>query len=171
MTLRTVSVALQARLESNNTSPCYLVELVLSSITLRYCSFGTLPWNSLTWQGKNMEVGGMGSNNPPTIVLFDEDAALRTLMLTDSMADRPVKVWHGDADTLIGSPQGDPLLLFSGVGGAMSWARGKVTLRCARANSISTLCPRTRMTAETGYNFLAPKGTEFQWGDKIVRLD
>lgn len=169
--MRTVSAALDARLSAKSTDPCYFVELAMSTITLRYCSYDTVVWNSLSWEGKNITVSGIGSGSVPTLTIFDEDAALRTLMLTDSMADRPLKVWHGDIDTIIGSPQGDPVLLFSGVGGAMSWAKGRVTLRGARANSRSTLCPRTRMTAETGYNFLAPKGTEFQWGNKIVRLD
>lgn len=172
---RDVSAALAARLLANNTAPAYLLELSFVTATVRYCTYGTLDWNALTWLGKNFSITGLGTGASPVITIFDEDAAIRTLLLHASnpggLADRPIKIWHGDADALIGSPQGDPVLLFNGVGGASSWARGRATIKCARANAKSTLCPRTRMNAETGYNYLAPKGTEVQWGDKIVRLD
>lgn len=167
----TVSSALAAALARQNTRPVLFLELGFSSYTTRFCSFQTINWNGSDWLGKNFTIAGLGGDSPPVITIFDNDAGVRTLLLADGIADRPVKIYYGDADTLIGSPSGDPMLAFSGVGGAAAWASGKATIKTLFANAISTLCPRTRMTAETGYNFLAPKGYEFTWGDKVIRLN
>lgn len=165
---RDLTPSAQAAVESPNTSPLYLVQLSFATTTLRYSSFGTLTWRGLTWLGRNLTVSGLGSDGAPSVEVFDADATLRTLILSDGIADRPVDIWSADQRAL---GAGDPVLLFSGVGGALRWAGGRVSLSTARANARSSLCPRTRMTPETGYNFLAPAGYEFRWGDRIVRLD
>lgn len=165
--MRTVSEAIAVALAADNTQPLHLVELGFASSTVRYCGFGTVPWRGYTWLGKGLQVRGLGDSNP-VIEVFDHDASLRTLLLSDGLADQPVRIWQADATAL---GDGDPLLMFDGVGGAFEWAKGKAVITCSRSNARSTLCPRTRMSPETGYNYLAPKGYEFRWGDKIVQLE
>lgn len=166
--LRSYTGASLTALSGNNTRPLLLVELVFVGATMRYSTYGTLVWRGLTWLGKNLSVSGLGGTNSPTVEVFDQDAALRTLLLSDTIIDQPVRIWQADQSAL---GDGDPVMVFNGVGGAASWARGTTRIATGKANARSTLCPRTRMTPENGYNFLAPKGYEFQWGNKIVRLE
>jgi len=168
--LRPASGAMAAALAGKHTAPLLLVELGFPSYTVRYSTFGTQTWRSLTWQGRNMRVSGLEpvSTSAPVIEVYDPAAAIRTLLLSDTIIDQPVTIWQADALVL---GDGDPFIVFAGVGGAATWAQGKARIHTGRANARSALCPRTRMTPDNGYNFLAPKGYEFQWGNKIVRLE
>jgi hypothetical protein len=129
---------------------------------------GERTWRGLTFLGWNFSVSGMtDAASGGTLTIADPNAAYRTLVLTDGLADQPVRIWQF-YDGALGD--GDPVEHFRGVAGAASWRRGQISTKLQRVNSRSTLSPRSLMSPETGYNFLAPKGTSFRWGDKQIEL-
>lgn len=167
--MRTVSTPTLTAIGGSVTQPGYFLELQFSSLTVRLCSFGATTWNSLTWNGANFSVGGMdGTGRKATVSLWDADAALRTLALTDDgIRNRIVTIWKAQAAALAAD---DPNMVFYGVGDAVKWARGRLEIQCARLNSRVLQAPRKRISPATGFNFLAPPGTVIQWGDVVLTL-
>jgi hypothetical protein len=167
--MRTVSSPSQTEIVKPITQPGYFVELQFGGGTVRLCSFGTTTWNSLTWTGESFEMTGPDADGLTAgIVLWDMDAGFRTLATTSGgIRNKIVKIWEAQLPAL---GVGDPNMIFYGIGDEVHIAQGKTTISCVRTNALYLLAPRERISAETGFNFLAAPGRKIYWGNTVITL-
>jgi hypothetical protein len=165
---RDVTSAVATEILKPVTQPGYFIELAFASGTVRHCTFGTTTWNSLTWTGMQVQCDGMdGEGKQARVSYWDPDATMRTLCIGGGIRNRQIKVWKAQYAALGAT---DPNMIFYGVGDSVEMSGGRTTIHCARLNFGVMLAPRRRISAATGFNFLAPAGKVIQWGDAQITL-
>lgn len=166
--MRPVSGPSSVEIVKTITAPGLFVELQFASGTVRLCSFGATDWNGHSWIGANFQIDGLdGDGKTARVSLWDPNAAFRTLAVSGGIRNRPIKMWQAQFPAL---GAGDPNMIFSGAGDGVRWAQGRTDIDCARRGSAVLMAPRMRISPATGFHFLAPPGSTFQWGNVVVTL-
>lgn len=172
MTARALSAAQASAILEDVTQPGYLVQIDLASplrLTTRCGPLGTVTWNGGIFVEASMRLAGVGGPSV-AIQLIDLDAALTTLILTDTIENKRVRVWGFDGET----PSLDdvtPLFDGKGVGAECQTGRGVLTIRAAWHLTEAAYIPRLYCTREAGFSYLPPAGTVVPWGNERFVLE
>jgi hypothetical protein len=164
---REISATLLTAVTGRITRPAYLIELAFSSF-LRYSTGNLSSFNGNVWIPVKADIALGMAGDRAAITIWDHDATLRTLLLTEGVTDRAVKIWQYDDNAVA---ETDPTLVFSGAATGSRRARGFVNIDLAVANSKGLLCPRERICAATGFSVLIEAGTLIPWGSKILKVE
>ena len=166
---RTVTGAMLTAAGSRSSRPAYLVEIVWSSFASHLCTYGTVAWNGVTWSGSGVDVLDFNDEGiPGRIVLADPDAAFRTLLFSDGLRDRTVRVWKCDIAALAVA---DPVPVFAGYADGCDAGGGRVTFGLDLSTCDREFCPRERIGPSIGVNYVAPPGTRIVWGGSVLVLE
>lgn len=176
MKTRDLSAATQAAIAQDVTKPGFLAEFVLPSQTIRISSRGAVTWNGANFIDLGFEVRGVSTTGGQSamagsLVISDADLTFATMILGESIADRPVRIWAFYGDT---SPAAlDPFPIFSGVADeAQIDPDGmRVTVGLMQQRIATTNAPRVFMTHENGFRHLRPPGFQISWGGEVFTLD
>jgi hypothetical protein len=154
------------------TLPGYLIQIAYAT-TLRLSTRGTLTWNSQTWTAADARVSGLAVDSSRSslageLVLGNTDLTYGAQVLSEGVAGRAVIVWafYGAAPALA-----DPVKVFEGVANEASIAEdGDVRISLQQASSTTLFCPRTYLTAASGFSFLPAVGQIVTWNGETVKL-
>ncbi len=170
--MRDLSETTQAETEKAITSPFYLVEIVMATVTLRLSSSGETAWNGETWAQAGVQVDDLrqvaGGEMEGSISLPNTDLAASALVLADGINDRPCRIrkLYGAGPH---APE-DAVLLFDGVcDGAPSLSIQRISIEITTRGRINELSPRLRW--ELFCNHIPPAGTVIPWGGEHFRLE
>lgn len=156
------------------TAPGYFIEITWASSTGRYSTRGTLTWNSQTWTATDVRVSGLATDaGSPSIggaLRFgNADLAIGTLILSDGVAGRAIRIWAFYGDSNPGAS--DPVLLFDGIGdGAALDDVGSATIELAQSGGVTLYVPRLYMTQAAGFNWLPADGQIVEFNGERIRL-
>lgn len=163
--MRSVSSALATAFGAPVQQPAILVEIAFAT-TVRWSSFATVSWNSLTWTKEAVSVDGLVVDPLSirgSLVIANGDDAPGDLVLSEGVVDRSIRIWGYDAAA---TALADVLLLCEAVGGAARINTRSVAISL-RSPSEFLLSPRTYVGPAAGFNNLLPGGTKL----KINGLD
>jgi hypothetical protein len=98
---------------------------------------------------------------------MNHDNAIGTLMLTDGIANRVVKLWSFTGDSPASS---DAVQVFAGVGDSCQIDRRSVTIDCAPVGQEVVKVPWVRIVRNSTRQILIDPGTRIAWGNEVYEL-
>lgn len=170
--MRTLTPATTSATDATVTQPLYLIEIGFSP-ALRLSTRGDVTWNSLSWSGgeaidvSSLDADGSGRQSG-TVQIGNLDDYVGTLVLSQGVADRPVKIWKADGAAL---DVADPVLVFDGVAQGADVDTSRVSLSLAGSGTRSAFVPSRVIGAASGFNFLLPAGTKIKIGATTYTLE
>ena len=170
--MRQITETLSTSSSSLVTQPLYLIEIGFTP-ALRLSTRGDVTWSALAWSGgetivvSSLDADGSGRQSG-TIQVGNLDDYVGTLVLSQGVADRPVKIWKTDGMALDAA---DPVLVFDGVVEGADVDTTRVSLSLAGAGTRSAFAPRRVIGAASGFNFLLPAGTKIKIGATTYTLE
>lgn len=170
--MRTLTDATISAAAGTVTQPLYLIEIGFTP-ALRLSTRGDVTWGGTLWSGGeaitvgSLEADGSG-RQPGTIQVGNLDDYVGTLVLSQGVADRPVKVWKADGTAL---DVADPVLVFDGVVERADVDTARVSFSLAGAGTRSAFAPRRVIGPASGFNFLMPAGTKITIGATTYTLE
>ena len=155
--MRSLSAALSSALGAAVQQPALLVEVGYAT-PVRWSSFATLTWNSLTWTLEDVSVDGLSARAlelDGTLVIGNADGVAGSQALSEGLTDRSIRLYGYDAAA---TATADVVWLADAVAGPVQiTAREvRVTLR-HRCEFVSG--PRTFVGPGGGFSTLLPEGT------------
>lgn len=173
---RTVSSQVSTEVVKPVTSPGYLVEIIFPDpvAPLRVSSRGDTQWDGRFFRTYDFKVMGLDSTAQNSIqtgvvVFQDTDNSVGELVLAWGIGDREINVWEFYSDAALGTS--DTVYLGQMRGADASGSETMtVTINLIMNNMATLYSPRTYLTKENGFNFLAPAGQILQWGSEKLIL-
>jgi hypothetical protein len=172
--MRKLSTGFTTEAAKTITSPGLLVEIDFPS-PFRVSSRGDVTWDGKVFIEYGLRTEGLVSDGAQatlagTLVFDDPTLALATLVLQQGVADRAVRVWpfYGETPGLF-----DPLYLFEGVGddAEIDPTTGRVSITIMQGGGSTLFAPRSYITRESGFNWIAPRGTLVSWNGEVFQLE
>jgi hypothetical protein len=170
---RTVSITNPTRnaITAVATAPAYFISIAWS--TPSYLTTGpTTPWNGYNWLTEAVTVSGLSWSRDGTQVgtlrIVNNDQRYSALVMVEGVADVAINIWAYDQSA---TAVGDPLKVFSGVGGRAEFDDDTVTISLRSSKAGVSFSPRTRISPAGGFNHLPPRGTEIPWGSTKYVLE
>lgn len=171
-------------------APLWLVQIDYDPV-VRLCSWGDVAYGGDTWAGADLRVDGIDSaasgEQAGSLTLGNVDLVWSALVLGESIADRPVRIWQSYLTALSGSGEligilgrggllvgyldattaGVLLPVFSGVADEASIGMREVRLTLASGSSRRAKCPR-----EFGGDFsiVQPAGLRIPFNNEVFEL-
>lgn len=169
--MKPLTPATGAALRRTVTAPISLIELGFDPV-VRLSTRGDVTWDGKPWSGvQRVAVAGLAADGSGAqeaqIEIGNYDLAFGTVILSRGVADRPVRIWQGDAGAL--GPD-DLALVFEGVIESAE-VGDAVRLTCGPANSAARVFPVRRIGAATGFTHVLPAGTVLRMGGTEYRLE
>ena len=168
---RSLSSPTSAAVGAVVTRPAYLIQINWSTVS-RLTTGATLDWNGYTWSSEDVDLSGLQWGNEglkgATLRLGNNDQRYSALVLNEGVADVAVAVYAYDQAA---TATGDPVKVFSGVGGKVDLDDDRVTIALRATKSRALTCPRTRISPANGFNHLPPRGTVIMWGAQRYVLE
>ena len=155
--MKTISAALSAALGAPVQQPAVLVEMAFS-VTRRWSSFATINCNGSTWQREAISVEGLDVQPlslSGTLVIDNGDDVAGSLVLSEGVQDRVVRIWGYDAAA---AGAADVVWLAEGVGSSAEVSGDEVRINL-RDRAEYMLAPRTYVTPAAGFTVLLPEST------------
>lgn len=170
--MRSLSSPTLSAVAQTITEPRWFLQIDFSTV-LRLCTNGTTSWNSQTWTDGAFDVGGLTWDSSivqnVTLAFKDLDQSIAALVLSQEIADLPIKLWVFDAKA---TATADPVLVFDGAGSGVSGGGdGSVKVTANRINSRSIVLPRDSWRVALPAELFAPSGTVVLWGDGKITLN
>lgn len=167
MTARVISAPATAALVGDVTTPGYLVEIGFSS-PYRASSRGTVTWNG----GIYIAAGFSAQISPgdTSVRFFDADLTLTTIVLTDGIENRTVRVWGFSAEAP-GYADVWPLFDGRGVSADGNSSNVALTIKAAGVFRESPYIPRLYITKEAGFNWIPAAGKVVNFGGERFVLE
>lgn len=163
------------------TLPGYLIEIGFTT-PLRISTRGTLTWDSKSWAAADARVSGLSAdgsasslNGALDIGNFDTNigglgSGMGVLVLAEGVAGRACSIWAYYGDTAPAA--GDPVKVFSGVCDAADIpSDGPVRITLAQSGGRTLYCPRTYLTADSGFSYLPTPGQLVRFNGETIRLE
>jgi hypothetical protein len=168
---RTLTPAAAAALGLPSTKPAYLIHINWS--TPVYLTTGaTLAWGGSNWTSEVVDLSGLDWSGEglagATLRLGNNDQRYSALVLAEGVADVEVAVYAYDQAA---TAAGDPVCVFTGVGGRVTLDDDAVTVALRANKARALMCPRTRVSPASGFNHLPPRGTVIMWGSQRYVLE
>jgi hypothetical protein len=171
--MRTLSSPTASAVTAAVTLPGYLIEIAFGT-ALRLSTRGTLSWNSLTWTAADARLSGIAVDGASSslngeLMIGNTDLAIGAQVLSEGVAGRSVSVWayYGETPALA-----DPVKVFEGVANEAAIPEsGPVRISLQQASSTTLFCPRTYLTAASGFSFLPAEGQIITWNGETVQLN
>ena len=164
---RTLSTATDAAVAATTTQPGYLVHIAWSTPSRLTSGRSPLNWNGYVWLATDIRVDGLkwdkAGQQTGSLTLGNSEQQFSALALNEGVADVPVSIWAYDRSA---TAAGDPVLVFSGVGGKLAANDDRLTLELTTQRSRALKCPRMRITAANGFNYLPVAGSSIRWGNE-----
>lgn len=170
--MRTLSTAADAALAATITRPIALIEIGFAP-TSRLSTAGDVVWAGQPWSGAQrvavtgLSADGSGSQSA-RLVIGNADLAFGALVLGQGVADRPVRIWTGDAAALADD---DLTLAFDGVIESAEVTPEFVTMSLAAQGSRTLFAPRRFVGASAGFSRLIHAGTQIKIGSTTYTLE
>ena len=168
MTARVLSAPASTSLALPVTTPGHLVEIGFTS-PYRASSRGTITWNGGIFIAAGFTVSGLGTAEV-TLRFFDSDLTLTTIVLSEGIENRTVRLW-GCAAEAPGYADVWPLFDGRGVGGDGATGNGALTIKAAGVARESPYIPRAYITKEAGFNWLPAAGKVITFGGEQFVLE
>ena len=170
--MRTLTPVADAALAATITRPIALVEIAFS-LASRLSTAGDVTWAGYAWSGgQRVVVSGLSAdgagNQSARIEIGNADLAFGALVLGQGIADRPVRIWTGDAAALADA---DLTLAFEGVIASAEVTPAAVTMTLAAQGSRTLYAPRRFVGASAGFTRLIPAGTQIKIGATTYTLE
>lgn len=170
--MRTLTPAADAALAATITRPIALIEIGFAP-TSRLSTAGDVTWSGYAWSGaQRVVVSGLSAdgagNQSARIEIGNADLAFGALVLGQGIADRPVKIWTGDAAALADA---DLTLAFDGVIASAEVTDASVVMSLAAQGSRTLFSPRRFIGASAGFTRLIPAGTQIKIGATTYTLE
>ena len=170
--MRTLTPAADAALSATITRPIALVEIAFAPLS-RLSTAGDVTWAGYAWSGaQRVVVSGLSAdgagNQSARLEIGNADLAFGALVLGQGIADRPVKIWTGDAAALADA---DLTLVFEGVIASAEVTPAAVTMTLAAQGSRTLFAPRRFIGASAGFTRLIPAGTQIKIGATTYTLE
>jgi hypothetical protein len=167
--MKSLSSALAAALAAPVQRPALLVEIAFSGM-VRWTSADTLTWNGYTWSPRNIRLDGLQTGPlqvSGTLVIGNADDEIGTLVLSQGVQDRAVRIWAYDAAA---TSAGDVVWLADAVaaGGQVSASEVRIPLR-HKADLLYS--PQTYINEAAGFTQLMPGGTVLRINGVDMRLE
>ncbi len=167
---------------STATLPSYLVEVQFPFITLNWSSTTTITWDSKTWEARDIDISGLGTDTSTTsqgMLRLGIDSTQPDIIATyvlDStnygFSNRPIKVWFFDQSLVSGGVLTEtPLKLFDGVGDNASLNPLNAEVSLVNPGIKTSFLPRVRISEANGFSKLQAKGTRITWNNEIFILE
>lgn len=171
--MRTLASTLLDALGQPVTQPGYLIEILFAT-PFRVSSRGSISWGGNSWGAFDVRVQGLGidgstSSQTGSLTFGNDDHLMSALVLNEGVAGRPITVWMFSGEE---PEDADPVVLFSGIGDDVAGnpTQGQLTINLAQQAAQTLFCPRRRITADQGFNFLPPAGTLIVWNMETFEL-
>lgn len=170
--MRTLSTAADAALSATITRPIALIEIGFAP-TSRLSTAGDVVWAGQSWSGaQRVAVSGLSADGSGSqsarLVIGNADLAFGALVLGQGVADRPVRIWTGDAAALADD---DLTLAFDGVIESAEVTPESVAMSLAAQGSRTLFSPRRFVGASAGFTRLIPAGTQIKIGSTTYTLE
>ena len=167
--MKSLSTALAAALGAPVQRPALLVEIAFSGM-VRWTSAAAITWNGYTWASRdirleNLQTGPLRVSG--TLVIGNADDEAGTLVLSQGVQDRAVRIWAYDAAATGAT---DVVWLADAVaaGGQVTPSEVRIPLR-HKADLLDS--PRTYVNAAAGFTQLMPGGTVLRIAGIDMRLE
>lgn len=167
--MKSLATALAAALAAPVQRPALLVEIAFAGM-VRWTSAGETTWNGYTWlarglQLENLQTGPLQVSGTLAISNADDEAG--TLVLSQGVQDRVIRLWGYDAAATGAS---DVVWLADAVaaGGQVTPSEVRIALR-HKADLLES--PQTYVTAAAGFTQLLPGGTVLRIAGVDMRLE
>lgn len=170
--MRAITPAADAALSATITQPIALVEVAFAPVS-RLSTRGDVSWGGHLWSGmQRVAVSGLSSDGSGSqsarVQIGNADLAFGAIVLGQGIADRPVKIWTGDAAALADA---DLALAFEGVIASAEVTPAAVTMTLAAQGSRTLFAPRRFVGASAGFTRLIPAGTQIKIGATTYTLE
>lgn len=170
--MKTLSIASSAALSATITRPIALIEIGFAP-TSRLSTAGDVVWAGQAWSGaQRVAVSGLSADGSGSqsarLVIGNADLAFGALVLGQGVADRPVRIWTGDAAALADD---DLTLAFEGVIASAEVTPESVTMSLSAQGSRTLFAPRRFVGASAGFTRLIPAGTQIKIGSTTYTLE
>ena len=170
--MRTLTDASLSAAAGTVTQPIYLIEIGFTP-PLRLSTRGDVTWAGNLWSGgETIVVGSLDADGSGrqsgAVQIGNLDDYMGALVLSQGVADRPMKVWKADGAALDAA---DPVLVFDGVVEGADVDTSRVSLSLAGSGTRSAFAPRRVIGAASGFNFLLPAGTKIKIGATTYTLE
>ena len=165
---RAVSATISSAIAGDTTRPIYLLEIGYSS-TVRICTFDAdIIWSGYSWESSGVEVRSMSSARATLEFPNGDSDPWLALALVEGTRDVTLNVYehHYDATS---SPQGDAVLVFSGVMDEATITDDKVVVRCIESSQRKTFPPNS-VDDET-FTYLMTSGDRVIWGNDVLTVN
>lgn len=161
----TPTSAMTAALGANISQPGLFLQLGFST-PLYYCdraAGATRTWNSLTWTEADFTVSDytleIGVMQKLTLAFVDASFVLTALLLTQTSADKVVKLWYFDSAA---TATADPVLIFDGlIDNASGGDTRRLSVPCS---TLDKVLPVGMLAHIIPPYLFAPEGTRVTWG-------
>lgn len=165
--MRSVSTPTGNAIASQATAPAYLVQIGWSTVARLTSDGEPLTWNGYVWVPADITCNGLrtdsGGGQGAVMRLGNASQQWSALALNEGVSDVPVSIWAYDRAA---TATGDPVLVFSGVGGRCSADDDTVAIDLATQRAATLKSPRQRITRSAGYSLLPAPGTVIRWGNQ-----
>ena len=172
--MRTLASTLLDALAQPVTQPGYLVEILFAT-PFRVSSRGNINWGGNSWGAFDFKVSGLGvdgstSSQSGSLTFGNDDHLMSALVLNEGVAGRTIHVWKFSGEA---PEDADPINIFSGIGDDVQGnpSQGELTINLTQEGAQTLFCPRRRITADQGFNFLPPAGTLIVWNTETYQLE
>jgi hypothetical protein len=169
--VKTLDAALLAEAGAVASQPMHLVEIGFST-PVRLCSWGDVTWNGALWVGADVVVAAMKSDGTGAgsaeLRLSNHDNLLGAYLLTERIADRPIKIYAAWVDAS-GGPHVTEAVFGAGGGAKVGETAAAITV--VPAGSALLHAPREMISAAYGFSRLRPDGTRFRWNGADYTLE
>ena len=167
--MKTLSTALNTILGYPVTRPAWLIEINWSTPS-RISSFNTIDFNGYTWQATDINISGISYNGYSVtgqIKLQNTDNGFGSLILTEGIADKQIKIYGFDAGAISSE---DFVYLISCVGGKASISNSHVSID-VRSSDAYVYGPRSLVNRYSGFTYLLPAGALINVNGTIYQLE
>lgn len=168
--MKPLTLATTTALRKTVTAPIALIEIGFEP-PVRLSTRGDVMWRGQSWSGvqrvsvSDLAAEGSGAQ-AAQIEIGNYDLAFGTVILSRGVADRPVRIWQGDAAAM---GEDDLTLVFEGVIEAAE-VGDAVRITCGPAESAARNFPRRRIGVATGFTHVLPAGTVVRIGANSFTL-
>ncbi len=165
--MRSVSTPTGNAIAAAATAPAYLVQIGWSTVTRITSDGQPLTWNGYVWVPAAIEIDGLRSDSAgqqaAVLRLGNANQQWSALALNEGVSDIAIAIWGYDRSAVAA---GDPVLVFSGVGGRCSADEDSITIELATQRAATLKSPRERIARGAGYSLLPAPGTVIRWGNQ-----
>lgn len=164
--------AADAALSATITRPIALIEIGFAPVS-RLSTRGDVSWGGHLWSGvQRVTVSGLSADGSGSqsarLEIGNTDLVFGALVLGQGVADRPVRIWAGDAAALADD---DLMLAFDGVIASAEVADASVVMSLTAQGSRTLYAPRRFVGASAGFTQLIPAGTQIKIGSTTYTLE